>query len=716
MAVKPSVFHWGHRGKPHNGVYVGRPSRWGNRFRIGVHGTREEVIQRFRESLTDADRAEIRASLHGNDLGCWCWPEPCHADILLEIANEKAGTTDVSGRTMTIRDRRLRKNGLLVVDVETDGFDPHFGKTPFLLGAEFEDGRVWKFDLRRRDGGLCDDIMGRGHPKFRKLKRLIQSESQVKVAHNAKFEIRMLRAAGIVPRGPWWCTMNMCVLNDEYSQLSLKYLAHRHFGQSYEEKDLIDSWTAVEYRRRRNAYAKRGEPRNDAPEPTFEDYYGIHPAVMSAYLEDDLDNTMRLALMWRRPCTQQYGRGKVFKTETALVPVVATMEDEGIPINVGFCFDAGQRYEDLGNTNKMTLAKLEGDFPKHLLEYRADFKIGGWFRTFLKDCTSEGVIHPRFWQNGQNEGIKTGRFSITDPGFQTLPGGYRGTVGDRGKDVRRAVIARPGHYLFMLDYAQVEPRILAHYTQDRRMLEALDAGIDIYLAFVKIFFGNEPFKRKAAGDDSLLVQRRSDAKTIILAITYGMGIDKMARNLGVRAQVARGMRAKCFRRMPSMKELMNECMRQVARHGYIDDEVGRRYRVPSALSYKAINAIIQGLAAQVMKRALVSCMDTIGVWNGVMGQTDQFVRARQILTVHDEIIFEIPVGQEDELVPLLDSSMISVMPELSVPLKVDVSWGPFGGSWGDKVDWQPGDSSKAFAVKKSKAPSGDVAAVVGQIS
>ncbi|KKL65898.1 hypothetical protein LCGC14_2150390, partial [marine sediment metagenome] len=248
------------------------------------------------------------------------------------------------------------------------------------------------------------------------------------------------------------------------------------------------------------------------------------------------------------------------------------------------------------------------------------------------------------------------------------------------------------------------------------MLEALDAGIDIYLAFVKIFFGNESFRRKAAGDDSLLVQRRSDAKTIILAITYGMGIDKMARNLGVRAQVARGMRAKCFRRMPSMKELMNECMRQVARYGYIDDEVGRRYRVPSALSYKAINAIIQGLAAQVMKRALVSCMDTIDMWNSMMGQTDKFVRARQILTVHDEIVFEIPVGQEDELVPLLDSSMISVMPELSVPLKADVSWGPFGASWGDKVDWQPGDSSRAFAVKKSKAPSGEIAAVVGQIS
>ncbi len=613
-------------------------------------------------------------------------------------------------------------NDLLVIDTETDGLYPHFGHTPFLIGAEFEDGEVWKFDIRRKKNGLCGNISGYNHPAFDYLKELIESKSQIKVAHNAKFDIRMLKTLGWKPNGPWWCTMNMCVLNDEYSRLGLKDLSKKHFERSYEEEDLISIWIKGENRKRRQKFADKGLPRDDSPEPTYEEFYETMPEIMSAYLEEDLDNTLRLALMWRHPCTIMYGNGKVFKNETALVPVVAAMEDEGIPIDIGFCLDAEQKYTKLAsrekrlmfkaagyefnpnspkqllkvfrslgyrikNTQKEILNTLKGKFPKHLLEYRADFKMRGWFRTFLEQCTEEGIIHPSFWQNGQNKGIKTGRFSVTDPGFQTLPKGYRGNVGLRGLDVRRAIVPRRGHNLFFLDYSQVEPRILIHYIQDKRMLKALKANTDIYLVFVKIFFGNEPFKK---GNEKLLEQRRYEAKQIILAIIYGMGIKLMASKLGISLSLASRMRAKCFKEIPLMRELMNESMRQVVRNGYIDDEVGRRYRVPSGLSYKAINAKIQGLAAQVMKRALIASFKTLTIWNEMNRQIDKDIHARQILTVHDEAVFEIPIGQEDELVPLLTAQMVKVMPELSVPLKVDVSWGPFGASWGDKVDWSIG--------------------------
>lgn len=616
---------------------------------------------------------------------------------------------------------------LLVIDTETNGLYPHFGHTPFLIGAEFENGEVWKFHTRRKQRGLCDDIMGYDHPKFRKLKKLIQNKSQIKVAHNAKFDIRMLKTLGWKPAGPWWCTMNMCVLNDEYSKLSLKHLSEKHFNQTYEEEDLIGIWIKGENRKRRQKFADKGLSRDDSPEPTYEEFYEAMPEIMSTYLEKDLDNTLRLALMWRKPCTTMYGNGKVFKNETALVPAVAAMEDEGINIDVGFCLDAEQKYTKLAsrkkrlmfkaagckfnpnspkqllkifhslgyrikNTQKDTLKTLEGKFPKHLLEYRADFKMSGWFKTFLEQCTEEGLIHPSFWQNGQNEGIKTGRFSVTDPGFQTLPKGYRGNVGVRGLDVRRAIVPREGHYLFFLDYSQVEPRILVHYIQDKRMLKALKADTDIYLVFVKIFFGKKPFKK---GNKKLLEKRRYEAKQIILAIIYGMGIKLMASKLGISLSLASKMRAKCFKEIPLMRELMNESMRQVVRNGFIDDIIGRRYRVPSSLSYKAINAKIQGLAAQVMKRALVDCFELLTIWNEMHRQTNQHIRARQILTVHDEDVFEIPIGQENELVPLLVSQMVNVMPELSVPLKVDVSWGPFSKSWGDSVDWSIGAAEVA---------------------
>jgi len=631
---------------------------------------------------------------------------------------------------------------LLVVDLETNGLDPEKGHTPFLIGFQREgEGRTWKFDMRG-NAPKADDILGADHPKLREFMNDIEDESVIKVAHNAKFEIRMLRAIYLKPRGPWWCTMNMTVLHDEYSRLSLDWLAQRYFKEEYTEDHLITEWLSQERRARRKHYRNEGWDHDDAPEPTYEDYYAQHPDVMSCYLEKDLDHTLRLALQFRVGCTTKFRTP--FETDTALVPFVADMEDNGIYADREFCklnfkkysklarsekkriwdiagetfnLDSPQQLKsifhrlgyEISDTRKDTLYALEGEFAKALLEYRADSKIARWFRTFLLDSQHDSLIHASFWQNGQDQGIKTGRFSIKDSGLQTIPGGYRGTVGQRGKDVRRAIKPRPGHNLFMADYAQVEPRILAEYTQDERLLTELLAGRDIYLAFVRIFFGKTPFKK---GNETLLAQRRSDAKTIILAITYGMGVDKMARNLGVVSSVARGMRAQAMTEMPTMKEFMDDCSRTVARLGYIDDLCSRRYRVPRDRSYKGINAIIQGLAAQVMKRALARVGYLINMWNEMQGQEDSKVRARMLLTVHDEIVFEVPIGQEDELCPLVRLQMESAMPELKVPLVADMSWGPHGASWGDKVDWREGAALEPIAIA-SKAASADLAGVRG---
>ena len=83
----PRVYHYGQDRLPTRFVYVGRPAKWSNPFKIGVDGTREEVIQKYRESLTDEDKTSIRTDLRGRDLACWCSPKSCHADVLLEIAN-----------------------------------------------------------------------------------------------------------------------------------------------------------------------------------------------------------------------------------------------------------------------------------------------------------------------------------------------------------------------------------------------------------------------------------------------------------------------------------------------------------------------------------------------------------------------------------------------------------------------------------------------------
>jgi len=655
---------------------------------------------------------------------------------------------------------------MVVVDVETDGLEATRGHRPFLVGAQDECGRTVMADCHRDGAGRARGIKGR--EALRKVRRVVEDESITKIAHSAKFEIRMFRAMGWEPAGKWIDTMNLTVMLDEYSKLGLKFLSNRHLGVKYLQRDLIDNWLSKENKRRRAPWLKKLRERfkkkykrarvadipqyqtamkagvGAPPEATFRDFYEStkrNARTMRDYLQLDLDCAMKLAWMMLPPVLQSFA--VPFKTETDLVPYVADMEDAGILIDEEFALERKAFYRkaarveerkmylaagsifnadspqqlmrvlgrlgyDVPNTRKMTLNGLKGKFPRHLLEYRANAKMAKWFQTLLESRSPDGLVHARFWQNGQDEGIKTGRFSITEPGLQTLPGGYRGTVGDRGKDVRRCIVPRRGYNLFSLDYAQVEPRVLAHYTQEPRLLKALLAGIDIYLAFVRIFFGKAPFKK---GATALKTQRRSDAKTVILAITYGMGIPRMAAALGVTAVKARGMRAKCFLEMPLMKDLMDDCMKEVARRGHIDDCFGRRYRVPRALSYKAINAIIQGAAAAIMKRALIACGKLIREFNaGRPGKRP----ARMLLTVHDEILFEIPRGVEDRLVPRLAKAMADVAPEVTVPLVADVSWGPHGSSWGNKEDWKPGDA-KRKRKKTSKSPTGEVAAIVGNI-
>ena len=642
---------------------------------------------------------------------------------------------------------------VVALDWETDGLYPHRGHYPFLLGMEDERGRVIRCEVWRDSQGrpVRDDleqralpkgVLGCDSPEFQEIREVVEDPNTPKLAHNAKFEIRMARAMGWEPAGRWIDTMVLAVLVNEYSRLGLDVLARQWFDITHSETDVIARWLAVEKRRRRRPWLKalrlrtqaefgttwkrhyeaRKKAERHAPaEPTYQDFYEANEenaATMARYLENDLDDTLKLYFALH-PMTDY--AASVRDNEEGVIYEVANMEDAGIHVDRAFCKErrahytaiakrhrkqmfrvAGSRFNpnspqqlkavlknngyDVPNTAQDTLNQLEGDFPLHLLEYRASTKFARWFKTFIENSSDDyPVIHPSIWQNGQSQGIKTGRFSITDPAFQTLPGGYRGVVsGESGLDVRRAVVPAPGTNLYMLDYMQVEPRIFGHYTGEQRIIRALENGEDIYLAFVKVFFRND-WKHKHT-DPVWLAKKRSDTKTLVLSLIYGMGAATLAMRLGTTVDLARGMRAQCLREFPSITELMNKCMRDLARNGYCEDAFGRRYHVPIQLSYKGMNAIIQGAAAQVMKRAIRKTGAIIADWNNAFQHAP--VRAQLALTVHDELVFCIPQNAENALVPRLVDAMENAAPELTVPLGVDVKYSPNGKSWGDKVKWE----------------------------
>lgn len=628
--------------------------------------------------------------------------------------------------------------GKLVVDVETDGLSAYLGARPFLLGAEDEAGEVVIADLTGASPRHSAPALAA------RIRRAVEDPHVTKVAHSAKFEIAMFKSLGWRPRGRWYDTMQMAPLHNEYEpSVSLKALAHKYHGSEHPEEQEIKRWLAQQNRiRRAEARAdyrmhvgRPGRaPLTEAqkeeleaalarvPTPTFKDFYVSGRAnrdLMLSYLEKDLDDTLRLLWFYLPEMEDLYR--PVFRVEMALPPVVQRMEEAGLPVDVPYAREkldeyecaaavqqdrmfrlAGERFNpqsppqllrvlngngvDVSDTRKETLggrvsggaeSDLRDEHPlvDALLEFRANVKVRDFFRA-LVDTQRGGLVHAQFWQNGQDNAIKTGRFSITNPGLQTLPGGYRGTVGQRGKDVRRAIVPHRECGIYSLDFAQVEPRILVHYTQDERLLEALMSGRDIYAPFVELFFG----LKEGRCDPEVWEQKRSDAKTVILAIMYGMGAARMAANLGVPVPKAKGLRKKCYRAIPSLDQCIRDSAKELVQRGFVECLFGRRYRVPQDRSYVAINCKIQGAAAGVMKRALIRADREMRNWN-----RGRAAAAKMLLTVHDETVFSVPLGADRELVPVLMEAMTGCAPQLSVPLRVDVKWSPV--SWGDKEKW-----------------------------
>ena len=611
-------------------------------------------------------------------------------------------------------------HGVLAIDYETNGLHPHKGALPFLVGCQDERGNIRMWELHGPGKHGSYDWEGPRHPYLvdgpaTPVKRAVENPTLVKLAHNAKFELRMSRALGWRTRGEWRDTMQMAALDNEYQRLGLRAQSETHLGTPHQEEDLIWRWIKQEDARRKkeararlrihhhglNAKQIKELLELDPPEEaTFLDYYLVsreHKEVMIRYLEKDLDDVLRLYWYYRKPMRVLYR--EPCKVETRLVHHVSQMEDDGIRIDVPYVEERVAHYQPLiedaehrlrsmaGPTfnanshpqvkaylaqrgirvpstgvNHLKPFKAKDEFVATLLEYREKTKIVGTFFQALLDKNVDGIIHASFWQNGKDNAIRTGRFSSSDPNLQNIP--VRTSM---GKEVRRAFLPRVGMDLYCIDYRQIEPRLLAHYAQDETLLAEFISGVDPYIVIGSIIFG-EPITKEDP--------RREQTKVITLAIMYGMGISLMAERLGVRMSVARGLRTKYFQRLPQVRKLMHSCQVELSRYGYVEDIFGRRYRVPRQLSYKSINAKIQGTAAGVMKRAMVRVGDEIE------RRYRKTLGVKILSQVHDELLIEAPKGLAGMQAIKRCAELMEDRTTFSLPLFVDVEVGcP---SWGEK--------------------------------
>lgn len=314
------------------------------------------------------------------------------------------------------------------------------------------------------------------------------------------------------------------------------------------------------------------------------------------------------------------------------------------------------------STDEEVLAKLAEDYPlpKLLLEHRMLAKLKGTYADALakKIDPTTSRVHTTFSQTG----AVTGRLASQDPNLQNIP-----VRTPEGRLIRAAFIAPPGWWIVSADYSQIELRIMAHLSQDAGLLAAFASGEDIHRATAAEVFGVTPLEVTA--------EQRRAAKAINFGLIYGMSAFGLARQLGIDRQVAQAYIDRYFARYPGVARYMAETREMARRQGFVETVFGRRLWLPEinaaqagrrqAAERAAINAPMQGTAADIVKRAMIEVQS----WLDRKG-----MRARMILQVHDELVLEAP---EDELAEIRATlpRLMSDAARLSVPLVVEVGVG-----------------------------------------
>jgi DNA polymerase-1 len=303
------------------------------------------------------------------------------------------------------------------------------------------------------------------------------------------------------------------------------------------------------------------------------------------------------------------------------------------------------------------------ELPKLLLEYRALAKLKSTYTDKLPAEINPrtGRIHTSYHQAV----AATGRLSSSNPNLQNIP--IRTTEGRR---IRQAFVAPPGYKLLAADYSQIELRIMAHLSEDAALLSAFAADTDIHRATAAEVFGVDP--------DEVSNDQRRSAKAINFGLIYGMSAFGLGRQLGIDRGQAQQYVDLYFNRYPGVKDYMDRTRERARKDGYVSTIYGRRLYLPEINSRNhqrrqyaersAINAPMQGSAADIIKRAMI--------------QVDQWLTrsgadARVIMQVHDELVFEV-IEPECEHIAGEVTRIMEGAASLSVPLKVAFG---FGDNW-----------------------------------
>jgi DNA polymerase-1 len=318
------------------------------------------------------------------------------------------------------------------------------------------------------------------------------------------------------------------------------------------------------------------------------------------------------------------------------------------------------------STDAASLEKLRGQHPivDLLLRYREVEKLRSTYgEGLVNEVADDGRIHATFHQTV----ARTGRLSSEEPNLHNIP-----VRTDEGRQFRRAFVPSPGCELLVADYNQIELRVIAHLAEDPGLVEAFREGRDIHTTTAARVFGDPP--------DGVTPEHRAKAKMVSYGLAYGMESYGLAQRLSIPVGEAQEILDAYFEAFPNVKAYMERTVDEARQRGYTETLMGRRrpipelsssnYRIRQAGERQAMNAGIQGLAADIFKVALVDLDRAL---------EDGGYESRLILQVHDEVILEVPPPEKEAVEAIVRETMGSAC-DLSVPLEVNLSFGP---SWAE---------------------------------
>lgn len=573
--------------------------------------------------------------------------------------------------------KKLVEQNVVCFDTETTGLDP---RTALPLGIAFA------CEVHRAYYVVCPEDTEQAQAILDEFRPVFESLEIEKIGHNLKYDVSLLKWHGIDIAGTLMDTMLAHSMKEPEMTHGLDYLAKLYLGYKPIPISAL--------------IGPRGADQKNMRDVSVED--------IAEYAAEDADITLQVAEVLR-PDIEQRGFSQVcYEIECPLIPVLVDMEYEGIRLDVAAIQNFGGRleqeiaelrgeifaeaghefnidspkqlgvviYEEL-ELEKNPRKTATGQFttreaellrlaPQHkiirdVLDYRNAVKLKSVYVDQLPNSINEttGRLHTHYSQTW----TATGRLQSNDPNLQTIP-----IRKERGREIRAAFVPRDDdHLILSADYSQIELRIMAELSQDPGMLEAFQSGTDIHTVTASKVF-------KVAADE-VTREMRDKAKTVNFGIIYGISAFGLQQRLNIPRQEANDLIKNYFEKYPGVRRYIDSAITFGREHGYVATRTGRRRYIRdidsrnrslrSAAERLAMNSPLQGTAADMLKLAMIKVHRAL--------KQGKF-KTKMLLTVHDELVFDMHKSESDTVIPLVVEAMATALP-MTVPIVVETGVG-----------------------------------------